>query len=101
MFSNWNQKSFNKKYERSKTFEATILLCIVSADIKQLINFFYVNLIAPCSTGQLRLAGGNIANEGRVEICLNNVWGTVCDDHWGSIGAALVCRQLEYSTGSQ
>ena len=52
---------------------------------------------APCTFGQLRLAG-NIANEGRVEICLNNVWGTVCDDYWESAEATVVCRQLGYLT---
>ena len=53
---------------------------------------------APCTTGQLRLAGGNIPNEGRVEICMINVWGTVCDDSWSSNDATVVCRQLGYST---
>jgi len=52
---------------------------------------------APCTTGWLRLEGGNIPNEGRVEICMNNVWGTVCDDSWGSTDATVVCRQLGYS----
>jgi len=58
-------------------------------------------LTAPCINGQLRLAGGNIGNEGRVEICINNVWGTVCLDYWGNTDAAVVCRQLGYSTQGQ
>ena len=56
----------------------------------------YLFFIAPCTDGQLRLAGGNIENEGRVEICLNNMWGTVCDDFWGTTDAAIVCQQLGY-----
>ena len=54
--------------------------------------------IAPCSIGDIRLVGGGVPNEGRVEICMNNVWGTVCDDGWGSTDATVVCRQLGYST---
>ena len=57
----------------------------------------YITLSAPCATGQLRLMGGNIPNEGRVEICMNNVWGTVCDDLWSNRNAMVVCRQLGYS----
>ena len=57
--------------------------------------------IAPCTTGQLRLAGSNIPNEGRVEICISNEWGTVCDDFWGSADASVVCRQLGYTSQGQ
>ena len=52
---------------------------------------------APCRTGHVRLAGGSVQNEGRVEICMNNEWGTVCDDSWGSSDATVVCRELGYS----
>ena len=65
----------------------------------------YVQLIfgitqntVPCTNGDIRLQGGTNQYEGRVEICNNNAWGTVCDDSWNDFDARVVCRQLGIST---
>ena len=53
-----------------------------------------------CDESAIRLRGSTSGStlEGRVEICFQNQWGTVCDDFWGAADAQVVCRQLGYQT---
>ncbi len=50
-----------------------------------------------CDEGSVRLLEGTNSREGRVEICMNTEWGTVCDNGWNKPDATVVCRQLGLS----
>ena len=44
------------------------------------------------------MADGPVESAGRVEICINGVWGTVCSNYdWDNYDARVVCRQLGYN----
>ena len=49
-----------------------------------------------CSDGELQLAGKVTATSGRLEICYNRAWGTVCNYGWGTTDSVVVCRQLGF-----
>ena len=51
--------------------------------------------------GDIRLVGSGNPWEGRVEIFLSGVWGSVSDDGAGTTDARVICRQLGYSSYSK
>ena len=51
-----------------------------------------------CNHGAVRLAGMNSnGSNGRVEVCANETWGTICDGSWGDADAGVVCAALGFS----
>ncbi len=46
-----------------------------------------------CTHGDIRLQGSFIYI-GPIEICINNIWGRVCNDSWYTTDAEVTCRQL-------
>ena len=55
-----------------------------------------------CTHGDIRIASQSddttlLTSEGRLELCVNSVWGTVCDSIFGSRDAHVACRQLGYA----
>ena len=49
--------------------------------------------LSNCEEGEIRLIGEDELS-GRVEVCVDDFWGTVCDDGWDVNDATTVCKQL-------
>ena len=54
-----------------------------------------------CTDGETRLADGPDQYTGRLEVCYNGQWGTVCDDLFGQEEATVACRSAGLPDGSK
>ena len=60
----------------------------------------FISFPLDCTTGVVRLLDSSNTNRGIVEICVNNTWGTVCDNGFDNNDARVICYQLGYSSGN-
>ena len=47
-----------------------------------------------CNDQDLQIVGS--AREGRVEVCYNQAWGTICDEVYGLNAVRILCSQLGF-----
>ena len=54
-----------------------------------------------CTENAVCLANGAIDQEGRLEICVNGVWGSFCSDGWDQTDGHVLCKQLHLGDGGR
>ena len=83
---------------------ALVLLGLLVANVGMcnafIMLFLSYTIESQCTNNAVRLVWGQGSFEGNVQICINGVWGWVCDNSWSTVDAGVVCTQLGYtSTG--
>ena len=79
-----------------KPLHYTHLLKLVQYHIANFLLIDIVTVQSNCSDDNVRLVGSSSSHEGRVEVCINGAWGTVCDNSWNTEDANVVCGQLGF-----
>lgn len=93
---------FDKFIDSScSNYEDASVICqckMIKLCLNIILLVYEVNTVAysDCNTGAVKLTGGPNEREGKVEVCINGVWGSVCDNGWDLHEAHVVCKQLGF-----
>lgn len=54
------------------------------------------NNISECTSGSVRLVGGDYEFQGTVEFCIGDTWNTICGyrGNWNETNSLVLCHQL-------
>ena len=75
-------------------FTITHFKVLLESPIKCYILSFISIVDGTCKNTDIRLVGRKSNLEGRVEVCFQGQWGTVCGLSWDWRDASVACRQL-------
>lgn len=51
-----------------------------------------------CEDGSIRLSDTTVDSEGRLDLCVDRIWGSVLSDHFNHLDGRVACSQLGYSS---
>lgn len=57
----------------------------------------FYQLAAPCNDGDVELVSAPFERGGVVRVCINEMWGNVCEGELDPEFASVICSQLGYS----
>ena len=62
---------------------------------------YYFLEVDSCQDGAVHLVNGSSEQSGRLEVCTNSVWGTVCGTGFDVTDAYVICRKLGLGISGQ
>ena len=68
-----------------------------TAQLYSYLLYLLSHITVECNNGEIRLVGGESSDEGRLEICYNDIWTPVCVTYFHDEEAAVACKQLGYT----
>ena len=83
--------------------QAHVLIINMILELLVIVSYLFISVwhssyvTAFCDNGTVRLAQGPKASVGRVEVCIEGTWRTICSEYMSNSDASVICKSLGYS----